>query len=111
MAKIARRFGGGDASLLEEWENEGEGKLGILLTILDMSHAVQETGDGDTYYVWPGAFAADSWDEITDEQMAEIRELHTQEELDQMAEFFDGYAGWRTGIRTDGNWRYFVAGD
>ena len=104
-------FGGGGVEELSNWEEAGEGKLGILLQILGMSYGVQETGDGDTYYVWPGAFAADSWDEITDEQMAEIRQLHTQVELDQMAEHFDGYAGWRTGINVAGDWRYFVAGD
>ena len=104
-------FGGGRFDQLVEWENDGEGKLGILLQILGMSHGVQETGDGATYYVRPGAFAADTWDDITDEQMAEIRQLHTQQELDDMRQHFDGYAGWRTGIRADGTWHYFVAGD
>ncbi len=103
-------FGGGDASLLEEWEAAGEGKLGILLQILDMSHATVGTGDGDTYYAWPAAYAYDSWDDITDEHMEELRAIYTDEELEQLS-LMGVYAGWRTGIRADGTWRYFVAGD
>lgn len=103
-------FGGGGVEELRNWEEAGEGKLGILLQILGMSYAVQETGDGDTYYVWPAAFASDSWDDISDEHMDELRAIYTQEELDQLSSF-GVYAGWRTGINADGEWRYFVAGD
>ena len=110
-------FGGGGVEAFEEWEVRGEGKLGILLRLLATDYAVQtfegdaaENLGSDTLYVWPAAFARDSWDEITEEEMADLLTIHTQEELDQIAGF-GSYAGWRTGITAEGDWVFFVAGD
>ncbi len=109
-ANFTTHFGGGGVEELRNWEEAGDGKLGILLEILGMSYGIQETGDGDTYYVWPAAFAYDSWDEISDEHMDELRAIYTEEELEQLS-LMGVYAGWRTGISADGDWRFFVAGD
>jgi hypothetical protein len=110
-------FGGGGSEAFEEWEVQGEGKLGILLKLFATDYAVQ-TFEGDaaealgstTLYVWPAAFARDSWDQITDEEMADLLTLYTPEELDEIAGF-GSYAGWRTGITAEGDWVFFVAGD
>ncbi|MEX0864645.1 MAG: hypothetical protein WD269_07200 [Acidimicrobiia bacterium] len=110
-------FGGGGAEMFEEWENSGEGKMDILLAVLSANYAIQEfEGDAEealgssVLYVWPAAFARDTWEEITAEEMADLLTIYTQEELDQLAGF-GSYAGWRTGITQEGDWVFFVAGD
>jgi hypothetical protein len=103
-------FGGGGMDLLLEWEDSGEGKLDILVELLGTQWARQDYDEGPSYYYWPAAFARDSWDEITDEEMADLLQIYTQDELDQIATF-GSYAGWRVGIDEAGNWRFFVAGD
>jgi len=110
-------FGGGGAEIFEEWENAGEGKMDILLAVLSANYAIQEfEGDAEealgssVLYVWPAAFARDTWEEITAEEMADLLTMYTQEELDQLARF-GSYAGWRTGITKEGDWVFFVAGD
>jgi hypothetical protein len=115
--RFTTSFGGGGSEMFEEWESTGEGKLGILLKVLGTGNAVQtfdeeaaEALGSETLYVWPAAFARDTWDEITDEEMADLLTLYTQEELDEIAGF-GSYAGWRTGITAEGDWVFFVAGD
>ena len=102
-------FGGGDAENFARWEDEGEGKLGILVQILGMSHATVQTEDGEIY-VWPAAFAYDRWEDIPDDLTDELQQIYTEEELDQFSGF-GSYGGWRTGIDQDGDWMFFVAGD
>jgi hypothetical protein len=114
---LTTSFGGGGPEAFEAWEAEGEGKMGVLLRLLATDHAVQ-TFEGDAaealgssiLYVWPAAFARDSWEEITDKEMADLLTIYTQEELDQIAAF-GSYAGWRIGITAEGDWVFFVAGD
>jgi hypothetical protein len=102
-------FGGGGVENLARWEERGEGRLGTLLQLLDMSHGTVDSGE-TTIYVWPAAFIYDSWEEIPDELLAELSEIYTQEELDLISGF-GSYAGWRTSIDEDGNWLSFVEGD
>lgn len=103
-------FGGGGSEMLEAWESAGEGKLGILLQILDMSHSEVVYEDGSRDYVWPAAFAYHRWEDIPQEYLDELQAIYTVAELEQLSGF-GSYAGWRTGISEDGDWRYFVAGD
>jgi hypothetical protein len=59
-------------------------------------------------YVWPFAYDLAGRDELT----AHERELLAP--LGGAAELFvpgTGYLGWRAGIRPDGSWAFFVAGD
>lgn len=107
---ITTSFGGGDAELLREWEETGDGKLDILLKLFDTTWVWEEAPDGQVYYSWPAAFAYDNWDDISDEHMEELRAIYTDEELDQLS-LMGMYAGWRVGITADGDWVYFVAGD
>jgi hypothetical protein len=60
--------------------------------------------------VWPAAATYGTWEEIPDEQLAELGTLYSDEELEQISGY-GTYIGWRTGIDQDGNWIYFVAGD
>jgi hypothetical protein len=103
-------FGGGGFDNLAIWEEEGEGKLGLLVEILDLTHATIEAPEGKDIYVWPAAFAYESWDAIPDDLLDELHQVYTQEELDQIAGL-GSYGGWRTGIDEDGAWLFFVAGD
>lgn len=57
-------------------------------------------------YFWPAVFGPDP----TDEQWDEVRDLYSDEEIDQMKDF-GGYIGLRSGIAEDGEWMFFVAGD
>lgn len=102
-------FGGGGVENLRRWEDEGTGRLGTLLDLFGMTHDTVETDDG-VIYVWPAAHVYESWDAIPADLIEELRQIHTDEELDMFSEF-GSYGGWRTGIDQDGNWLYFVAGD
>jgi hypothetical protein len=110
-------FGGGGSEMFQEWEETGQGKLGILVRLFGLSHARQEfEGDAaemlgsSVLYVWPAAFDYESWEEIPQDLIDELLVIYTQEEIDQIAGF-GSYAGWRTGITAEGAWVFFVAGD
>lgn len=109
-AGFVTSFGGGGAEAFAGWEADGVGKLGLLQQILNMSFAEQVSGAGQSYYVWPAAFAYERWEDIPEEYLEELRAIYTDEELEQLAGF-GSYAGWRTGISSDGDWMFFVAGD
>ena len=55
-------------------------------------------------YVWPFAYDKTE-DELTSYERALLRPLGSA------GAFSDGYLGWRAGIRPDGRWVFFVAGD
>lgn len=103
-------FGGGGVENLAIWEDRDEGRLGTLLELLDMSYGTVPGEAGGAIYVWPAAATYDSWEEIPEDEMAELANIYSQGELEQLAGFGQ-YAGWRTGIDQDGNWLYFTAGD
>lgn len=103
-------FGGGDADTFKTWEEDGEGRLGTLLGILDMSHAIVDDGNGGEIYVWPAAFAYDNWEDIPPAALDELLALYTREEVEQLSQL-GVYGGWRAGIAQDGDWLFFVAGD
>jgi hypothetical protein len=62
-------------------------------------------------YVWPWAYDKDPAT-LTDAQKQKLAAAGaaTLGQLDEMAEF-GHYLGWRLGIRRDGTWVFFVAGD
>jgi hypothetical protein len=105
-------FGGGGIEMFRQWEDSGEGKLGVLLLLLDMSWGVQEITEPGIpdHYAWPRAFIYDRWEDIPTAELDELLAIYTREELDQLAGF-GSYAGWRTGIDATGEWRFFIAGD
>lgn len=98
------------AEAFARWEEEGEGKLGILLRLLDMSYGTNEL-NGGAIYVWPAAATYATWDAVPPEQKSELTSIYTDEEMEEFFAGFGSYAGWRTGINQDGEWLYFTAGD
>jgi hypothetical protein len=103
-------FGGGGVENLRSWEGQGERPLATLLHLFDMSNATVDLEGGREIYVWPAAATYESWSEISDEEMNELSQVHSEGELDEIAEY-GSYIGWRTGIDQDGTWLYFIAGD
>lgn len=108
---ITTTFGPGSGPEdIASWSADDE-RFQIIAELFNMTHAViTEMADGSALYVWPAAFAYDAWDEIPDDLVAELLRIHTQEDLDTIAEF-GSYAGWRMGITEAGEWIFFVAGD
>lgn len=102
-------FGGGDFSDILEWEEAGSGKLDTLVKLFNTRYEVKEFPEM-TLYVWPAAFAYDTWEEIPAADLEDIIEIFGEGEVDMLAGF-GSYAGWRIGITSDGDWRFFVAGD
>jgi hypothetical protein len=101
-------YGGGERAVdyWKDLEAAGETPLATMAGILSLRH----TRVGDIY-VWPWAFDKNPAN-LTDAQKEQLAGAGaaTVEQLDQMAEF-GHYLGWRLGIRRDGTWIYFVAGD
>lgn len=103
-------FGGGGFQNIIEWEDAGRGELGTLVRLFDTPYAVQDLADQGVFYVWPAAFAYETWEEIPTADVEALLAIYTQEELDGIA-LFGSYAGWRVGITEDGDWAFFIAGD
>ncbi|MCB2223422.1 MAG: GerMN domain-containing protein [Actinobacteria bacterium] len=61
-------------------------------------------------WVWPAAFAADSWDAVSDADRQALAEIYDQGDLDGYAGF-GAFIGYRVGIDADGTWLFFVVGD
>lgn len=100
---------GGFAAYLrdEDADREASGQESILdemTALLSLPYGTQAE-----YYVWPSTFVK-SADEWTDEDIAIMREVATDAEIEGYRSF-GAYIGWRVGIRSDGQWVYFIAGD
>jgi hypothetical protein len=60
-------------------------------------------------YVWPSVHG-DPPSKWTAEERRWLRNLHSKQEIRQV-EKAGGYLGYRAGIRKDGTWVFFIAGD
>lgn len=110
-SEFTASFGGDDATTLwTDGEANGNEPLRFLVEILRIDYAVVGGGDEGTFYVWPRAFAYDSWDEVPEADREAISLLYTDEDFEGFRSF-GGYIGYRVGIREDGTWTSFVAGD
>lgn len=87
---------------------EEEGHVPILGDYLPVVFSAPYARKQDTF-VWPSAYAKEpaQW---TDEDLQWLKNLYTEKEIRQF-ERFGGYLGYRVGIRADGTWLFFVAGD
>ena len=98
--------GGNPIGYWRRLEEQGETPIlgDYLPTVLAMPWAKQ-----GPLYVWPSAHAKkpSQW---TDEDRKALEQLYTEEEIRQF-EQAGSYLGWRAGIRKDGTWLFFVAGD
>ncbi len=90
-------------------DEEGFEILAILLEVLEAGYVHVDVGTDEEMYVWPYFFA---WplDGLSNEQRVELFRLLTAGDV-QDSEQFGGYIFYRVGIRPDGEWRFFVAGD
>jgi hypothetical protein len=96
---------GGPVGYWRELEARGEERpLAILAALLEVPHT-RASG----IYVWPFAYDRDPAS-LTETERRALSEIVTEEQLRQMAEF-GHYLGWRAGIRADGTWIFYVAGD
>lgn len=103
-------FGGGTP--LEVWtadEEQGYAPMEALLRVIAMPHATIDGGDG-LIYVWPSAFAYDSWDAVPQADRDALLPLYDEVDHDGFAQF-GSYIGYRLGITAAGDWSFFVAGD
>jgi hypothetical protein len=101
-------YGAGE-SAIDYWkdlEAAGERPLDTLAGLLLLTHT-----KAGGIYVWPWAYDKDPAD-LTDAEKDALAGAGaaTRKQLDQMAEL-GHYLGWRVGIRKDGTWMFFVAGD
>lgn len=116
LASTGRRpftasFGGADdlAAYWRRSEAEGGRPLEALVALLDAPHARQIT-DGDAPFVWPSAFVAKRWADVTPDEREALRPLYDDEDFAAFRTF-GSYIGYRVGIAEDGEWLFFVAGD
>lgn len=103
-------FGGGGVENLALWEESGEGRLDTLLELFGTTPGLIEIETGETFYVWPAAATYASWEDVPDDLVAELDSVIRPGDLEEFAAF-GSYLSWRTGIDSNGNWIYFIAGD
>ena len=91
------------------WRKQEEAEVPILGDILP---GVLHTRFGETedVFMWPSA-AAKEPSEWTEEDLEGMRKAGSTDEDIRSYEQYGGYTGWRAGIRADGTWLFFVAGD
>lgn len=104
-------FGAEDdpAEFWADSEAAGEDVLGTLVGLLNLEPATVDAGDSKIF-VWPAAFAYDSWSDIPEDERSALLEVYEAEDLESFARF-GSYVGYRVGIDASGRWIYFVAGD
>jgi hypothetical protein len=100
-------FGGGD---FEDVVGD-YGRLEILLRLLNTPFGVVEQPGGDRIFVWPSAFAYETWDEVPEEDVRALESIYGPGEVESKIARYESYLGWRIGITEQGDWLYFVAGD
>jgi hypothetical protein len=90
----------GPAAYWRQRAAEGEDPLAALERILELPYTLN-TG----IYVWPFAYDK-TGDQLTDYERTLLGDLLPGGTIGDT-----GYLGWRAGIRPDGRWVFFVAGD
>jgi hypothetical protein len=94
---------GGPAAYWRQLEQEtGERPLEILAALLRLPYTLHEGT-----YTWPFAFDT-PLDELSEYERGLLGEVV---DVGEAYAGGVGYAGWRTGIAPDGQWRFFVTGD
>lgn len=91
------------------WREQEEAEiplLGDVLTVVLHSRF----GKTEDIFMWPSA-AAKEPSEWTEADLEGMRKAGSTEEEIRSFEQYGGYTGWRAGIRADGTWLFFIAGD
>ena len=96
---------------LRRWEREGQGELGTLLKVMATTPAAGTKAAGtQDYYGWPALSVRATWQPLTAQEKTEIETFESPAMVEEH-EAMPMYYGWRVGIRDDGTWAWFVAGD
>ena len=108
---FAFSYGGGSdaAAFWRAAEQRSEEPLRTLVVLLHSDPLERPTPEG-TQYVWPAAYAYDSWGDVPQVAKDSLRPLYS---ADEFAAFADAgaYLGYRTAVDAGGEWLFFVAGD
>ncbi len=96
---------GGFASSMETIDKQ-YGKNTFLLIKKLLSLPYDKQGD---IYVWPAVFTKSS-DKWTQEDIDMMKQIASDQEIEGYRQF-GAYIGYRVGIREDGKWIYYLAGD
>lgn len=95
---------GGAIAYWQELERTSDERpLATLAEILEMPYTLSRG-----IYVWPFAYDVESVDDLTAHERELLASLGP---LDSLFVEGTGYVGWRAGIRADGSWVFYVAGD
>ena len=97
------------AAFWKSEEDAGREPLRFLVELLDRPFATRDVPEG-AQYVWPSAFAHETWADVPAGERDALRPLYDDTDF-AFFESFGGYAGYRIGIAEDGEWLFFVAGD
>jgi hypothetical protein len=99
-------YGGGGIEVVEH----GDGDLATLLRVMGLSHRQRTDDAGRLWVAWPAASTRESWETTPQPERDELAAIHSEEVIASFADYGQ-YLGWRVGIRGDGTWAYYVAGD
>ena len=104
-------FEGDPIAHLKQMSGDGEGQeiLAILQEVLEAGYVHTDIGTENEIYLWPYFFAV-PLDTLDARQRVELFRLVTAGDYEDM-KTFGAYIFYRTGIRPDGSWAFFVAGD
>ena len=90
-------------------DEDGYEVLAILLEVLEAGFVHVDAGTENEMYIWPYFF---TWplEKLTPQMKVELFRILTAGDVQDSADF-GGYIFYRVGIRPDGRWDFFVAGD
>lgn len=105
---------GGESDPIAFWkemsgDSQGREILAILMEVLEAGFVHTRQGQDEDLYVWP-YFAEIAIADLTPPQEVELYKLVTAQDRKDMEEF-GAYNFYRVGIKPDGQWVFFVAGD
>lgn len=90
-------------------DDDGYELLAILLEVLEAGYVHVDAGTESEMYIWPYFFAW-PFDKLTPQMKVELYRILTAGDVLDSVDF-GGYIFYRVGIRPDGKWDFFVAGD
>ena len=90
-------------------DSDGYEVLAILLEVLEAGFVHMDAGTENEMYIWPYFFAW-PFDKLTPQMKVELFRILTAGDVEDSTDF-GGYIFYRVGIRPNGHWEFFVAGD
>lgn len=102
---------GDPIEFLKETSGDPDGYelLAILLEVLEAGYVHVDAGTDSEMYIWPYFFAW-PFDKLTPPMKVELYRILTAGDVQDSTDF-GGYIFYRVGIKPDGTWDFFVAGD